>query len=107
MWAMFQLSFLNLWPFGVPLCKYNVYLFSIDCSHPCCGFDHEFHSLHCGYLGAFGLFFYFTKENWQVESKASLRSSRSTQEQNAKQTHQEHHELKLFILCPNLLAADS
>ena len=61
MWTFFQLSFLNLWSLRVPLCNHTVHLFSIDCSASCRELHPEFHPLHCGYLRAFGLSFYFTK----------------------------------------------
>ena len=41
--------------------RYIVYLFSIDCSPSCCGFDPEFPLIAVWVLGSLGLSFHFTK----------------------------------------------
>ena len=43
-------------------------------------------------LGSLWPILLFHQKHWQVESKASTRSSRSKQEQNIKQTHQKLHQ---------------
>ena len=43
------------------MCRYIVYLLSIDCSPSCCGFDPEFPLIALWVLGSFGLSFHFTK----------------------------------------------
>ena len=48
----------------------------------------NFPLLHLTELGSLWTILLFHQKHWQVESKASTRSSRSKQEQDAKQTHQ-------------------